>query len=267
MEELRFLLYPLPLGLILVLLGCVLLMLRQRAFGGVLALLGVVPLWLLGTEPVSDRVRANLEHRYPPVAVDELPTADAIVLLGGGVRPPIPPRPVPEFDFQGERVHMAARLYHANRAPRIVSAVGVLPGIGVGPRESEATQALLQTLGVPADAVLLRGDSTTTHEEAVTVRALRDAVGIERVLLVTSALHMPRAVATFTAMGIDVIPAPTAFEIPDSRVPTPSRWIPDAEAFWGSSRAWHEHIGMWHYRYRGWAVSASDMPEPDAWRD
>jgi uncharacterized SAM-binding protein YcdF (DUF218 family) len=71
-------------------------------------------------------------------------------------------------------------------------------------------------------------------------------------LLVTSALHMPRALATFRALGVDTIPAPTDFEA----VPQPFhplRWLPDAETLAASTQAIKEYLGLWVYRWRGWA--------------
>jgi uncharacterized SAM-binding protein YcdF (DUF218 family) len=76
--------------------------------------------------------------------------------------------------------------------------------------------------------------------------------GIENVFLVTSALHMPRALGTFRAAGIEAVPAPADFEVmPETAHPL--RWMPDAEALQDSSRALKEYLGWWVYRWRGWA--------------
>ena len=112
----------------------------------------------------------------------------------------------------------------------------------------------LADLGVPPEAILLEGRSRNTRENALYTAEILSAEGIDRVLLVTSALHMPRALATFRAAGIDAEPAPTDFEV----MPEPAhlmRWLPDAEALSDSTRALKEYVGWWVYRWRGWAES------------
>ena len=76
---------------------------------------------------------------------------------------------------------------------------------------------------------------------------------LERTLLVTSALHMPRALATFHAAGVDAVAAPTDFEIVEEGAGNVERWMPDAIALEGSTRAIKEYLGMWVYRWRGWS--------------
>ena len=89
-------------------------------------------------------------------------------------------------------------------------------------------------------------------ENALYTAEILEAQGMGPVLLVTSALHMPRALATFRAAGVDAIPAATDFEVmPRPRVLLD--WLPDAEALAASTRALKEYLGLWVYRYRGWA--------------
>jgi uncharacterized SAM-binding protein YcdF (DUF218 family) len=114
--------------------------------------------------------------------------------------------------------------------------------------------AFLVDLGVPRGAMLLESQSLTTHENALRTREVMQANGIHRVLLVTSALHMRRAMAAFAAVGIDATPAPTDFEVVPPRQMTVLDWLPDAGALEGSTRAIKEYIGYWVYRLRGWAV-------------
>jgi len=83
----------------------------------------------------------------------------------------------------------------------------------------------------------------TAGNAAEVARLLRER-GIGGVLLVTSALHMPRARAAFERAGLDVVPAPTDFEV----IPAPPgihRLLPDAAALAGSARAMKEIVGRW----------------------
>ena len=103
-----------------------------------------------------------------------------------------------------------------------------------------------------ASAVLLETDSATTRGNAVYTAQLLEDRGLERVLLVTSALHMERALATFRAAGVEAWPAPTDFEV-EPLPPDLLRWLPDAQALADSTRALKEYLGLWVYRWRGWA--------------
>jgi len=101
---------------------------------------------------------------------------------------------------------------------------------------------------VPGAAVIAAGDTTTTYEDARAVEAILGERDLDRVLLVTSALHMPRALATFQAAGIATFPAPTDFEVTDVPQTGTYAWLPDNDAFWAAGRAFHEYIGFAWYR-------------------
>ena len=82
------------------------------------------------------------------------------------------------------------------------------------------------------------------------------ARGINRIIVVTSAMHMPRAAAAYREAGFDVVAAPADFQ---SEWEAPSaifRWMPQADAFFNSSKAIHEWLGLWVYQLRGclWAA-------------
>ncbi len=112
----------------------------------------------------------------------------------------------------------------------------------------------LGDLGVPQDKVLAERNSQTTFGNAQGTKQLLASKGIAEVLLVTSALHMRRAEATFRASGIRVIAAPTDYEsVPEPRW-TALDYLPDAAALALSSRALKEYLGLWVYQARGWAV-------------
>ena len=245
--------YPLGLSLSLCLLALLLLGLRWRrlATAALVVAVGWLGVWSLPA--VSDALRLSLEDRFPKVLVSALPEADAVVVLGGGIRSGTPDWPYPDLGNAADRAWHAARIFHAGKAPVIVISGGSIPWLGDVATEAEAMQEFLSDLGVPSDAVLLEDRSRSTYENAVfTAEFLRDW-GFGEVLLVTSALHMPRALPTFRAAGVNAIPAPTDFEV--RPVPNqPLRWLPDSDALRDSTRAIKEYLGLWVYRWRGWAV-------------
>ena len=111
--------------------------------------------------------------------------------------------------------------------------------------------SLLQEWGLPASTILTEEKSVNTHQNATMSFEVLSARKIRRIILVTSAIHMPRAVATFRKAGFEVIPAPADFYTGWGEDYT--HWIPDAGSLTGTELALHEWVGLWVYRHRGWA--------------
>lgn len=244
--------YPLGLSLSLCVLALLLMGLHWRRLAAAALVVAVAWLGVWSLPAVSDALRLSLEDRFPKVRVSALPEAGAVVVLGGGIRAGTPDWPYPDLRAAADRAWHAARIFHADKAPVIVVSGGSIPWLGDAATEAEAMREFLWDLGVPADAVLLEDRSRSTYENArFTAELLRER-DMGEVLLVTSALHMPRALATFRAAGVDAIAAPTDYEV--RPVPNqPLRWLPDAEALQDSTRALKEYLGLWVYRWRGWA--------------
>lgn len=243
--------YPLGLSLSLCLLGLLLLALGRRRWGMGTILVAVAWLWLWSMPIVADALTLSLEGPLVQRPVTELPTADAVVVLGGGIVPGPPGWPYPDLGPAADRVWHAARLYHAGKARRLILSGGNLPWQGEQQPETVAMRQFLTDLGVPEAALVVEGRSRNTRENALYSAELMRELGIERVLLVTSASHMPRALGTFRAVGIDAIPAPTDFGV----IPQPAhlmRWLPNADALHDSTLALKEYLGWWVYRWRGW---------------
>jgi uncharacterized SAM-binding protein YcdF (DUF218 family) len=115
-------------------------------------------------------------------------------------------------------------------------------------------QSLLEEWGVPGEAILLEGASRNTHENAVLSRPLLVEHGLQRVLLVTSAMHMPRALATFESAGIDAIPAATDYPVILRDRRSLMDFLPQALALSRTTDAIKEYVGYAYYRSRGWIV-------------
>ncbi|HEY9623300.1 MAG TPA: YdcF family protein, partial [Crinalium sp.] len=157
---------------------------------------------LLGSNGwVATQLVKSLEWQYLPPA--NLPTADAIVVLGGGIKPEIPPRPWVDVAEAGDRVIYGAQLYREKKAPLLILSGGRIDWKGGGPSESGDMAKLSEALGVPASAILQDPTSLNTYENAVNVRQILADRNIRRVLLVTSAMHMPRSMGIFKKQRIE----------------------------------------------------------------
>lgn len=177
-----------------------------------------------------------MEAPYAYISPSKARTADAIVLLGGGVQPSSIDYPRPTPRSANDRVRHAARLFKAGRAPVLVLSGGSSRQLFTS-TEAEAMRELLLELGVPASAMLLEDRSMNTRENAAYTAELLRTRGIHRILLVTSAWHMARAEALFRAQGLEVIPAPADHLARDlSRHEWWQRWLPSADALEMSAR-------------------------------
>jgi uncharacterized SAM-binding protein YcdF (DUF218 family) len=239
-----FLVSPLGTALTLGGLGLVLALARQRKLGATLAWLALLWLWLWATPWVSHQARAQLEQPFLPIPVAQVPRAPAAVVLGGGIEPARGGgSDLPDLRNAADRVWHAARLFHAGKAPLLLLSGGS-DRATYATSEAAAMQQLLRQMGVPENAMLLEETSRNTQENARdSARLLRER-GIQQVLLVTSALHMQRALALFEAEGLQVIAVAADHEAGDtSRWPWWRRWLPTGEALEGSGRAFKEWLG------------------------
>ena len=248
-----------PLGLACVLLVVALVMSWRRSRWVPLPVVLALIVLLLGSNSwVANSLVRSLEWQHIPVG--KLPTADAIVLLGGATKSAFPPRPAVDLSEEGDRVLYAAQLYREGKAPVVIASGGRIDWRGGGLAESSDMADILVSLGVPNAAILQDSKSLNTYQNAVNVRQIMQEQGIRRVLLVTSAMHMPRSLRIFQRQGIEAIPAPTDFLITQQEINEPSsspqatllNLVPDADQLQNTTRALKEYIGTVVYHLRGW---------------
>lgn len=252
------LLAPLPIAIALLIVALAGWLAGWRRSGVASLGLAVAWLWLWSMPVVADWMGAGLESRYLRLAADSphLPRADAIV-VAGGVFGAGAWEPYPNLNAAADRYWHAARLFHAGKAPWIIVSGGGRPDSS-RPTEAASARLFLLDLGVPDGRILLEDRARTTSQNAAFVRDMARAQGFDRLLLVTSALHMRRTEASFRAAGLDVVPAATDFEVTayagalDEDGMRLRRWLPSAHALSRNHRAWHEHVGLAYYRLRGW---------------
>ncbi|MDH3637367.1 MAG: YdcF family protein [Gammaproteobacteria bacterium] len=251
-KVLPLLVYPLNLSLGLAVLGLLLAASHRRRAAAWVGLVAVAVLWIASTPVTATYLLTRLERTHPPVAADAVPKSDAIVLLGGGLGLPLPPRFHADLNDSADRILYTARLFRAGVAPRvIVSGGNVFPQTGVH-AESHYTAQLLTEWGVPADAILTETSSRTTYENAVRTKQLLMSNNLKRVVLVTSGFHMPRALAVFKSAGIQASPAISDVIVVQYEQPNILRWVPSAAALDATTLALKEYLGVAVYRWRGW---------------
>jgi uncharacterized SAM-binding protein YcdF (DUF218 family) len=215
-------------------------------------------LFISGNPWFSNWLAQSLEWQY--LTKTELPTADAIVVLGGGIRSQAYPRPDADFSDAGDRVWYGATLYKQKKAPKIIVSGGAIAWKGGGNPESEDLTSLLTRMGVPAENIIQESESYNTRDNAVYVKKILKAQNFKTILLVTSAMHMPRSMAIFKHLGIKAIAAPTDYHISQLELDEPNRqtesiilgFLPNEEKFWLTTQAIREYIGIFVYKLKGW---------------
>ena len=213
----------------------------------------LIALWIASTPVFANWLYGTLEFEYPAVAIDSLPSADAAILLGGVLAPPLPPRVTFDLSDLSDRIVEALGLYRAGKVNHILISGGNLPWQADLPAEAELIAGFLSELGVPRDAMVLEDKSRNTRENAVNSVELFKASGWKTGLLVTSAAHMPRALATFRKAGLNVVPATADVRVRFPLYDSLLDFLPDADALARTTAGMKEIIGLQFYRLRGWA--------------
>ena len=241
--------FIMPLGLtFLVMVGSAIFYFRGfRKVAAVFFLCSITWLWIWSTPLWSDFIRGRLESKFSYRSANEFPEAEAIVVLGGGVRG-FTGSQFPPFNLNAasDREWFAAQLYHANKAKSIILSGGADPISGTG-ASAIGMKMFLIDLGIPPEVIRLGTDSRNTVENVREVLQMIKSPNVKPILLVTSALHMQRAYWLFSRSGLNVIPAPSDFEV--VHIPfSLYRLLPDGEALASSTRAARELVGLFFYR-------------------
>ncbi|MDE0094869.1 MAG: YdcF family protein [Gammaproteobacteria bacterium] len=243
---------------LLVLVSVLLCLGGRSRLAGRLLLAGAVMLLTASVPWVAQSLAGHLERQYPPIPVAALPEVEVAVMLGGVLALPQPPRIRAELVGSSDRLLHAFRIARQGKAGRLFLVGGAV--FGGDPAKGDAGHArrLLAEWGLPAGRVDTADTSRTTREDVLAARDYLTARGlIDRpVMLITSALHMPRAVAAFRGAGIRVVPAATDVRAAAGHSPAVFDWVPSAAALELTTAALHEIAGLFYYRWRGWVPAA-----------
>jgi len=255
---LPLLIYPLSLGCILIILA--LTCKYRRKLQRALLIIALLILWLSSNRWVSYALARSLEWQNLPPG--RTPQAEVIVLLGGGTESGDAPRPMTEVNSAGDRVLYAAKLYQDGAAPNILVSGGNLDfSTARGATPAEEMQEILDLTGVPQEAIWLQPNSQNTYEDSLYSAKILREKGIEEIILVTSAMHMPRSKALFEEQGFFVIPAPVDFTITEQNWQSAFHptWkealiylLPNNSSLGLTTSVLKEYIGMFVYSLRDW---------------
>ncbi|MBU2737825.1 YdcF family protein [Acidithiobacillus concretivorus] len=215
-----------------------------RYMGRTLIILALGILYFFSTAIGARLLLMPLENRYPtlhqPLTGAERP--GAIVVLGGGEVMDSPHSRQETANARTlVRLMAAARLARQTQLPVVPS--GGAPRFGVAAEATTMAHILRQDFHVTSP-IWPETHSYNTAANAADSSILLAAHHIQKIYLVTSALHMPRAVAWFSLSHLEVIPVPTDYRLNQVRELKMDSWLPRAIFMEISSEACHEYLGL-----------------------
>lgn len=237
---LSFLILPFSFTIVLIGIGLVLRWYKKQRLGKIIMITGGILLLFFASYPGSWLTLKPLESKYEPLNITSSIKADYVVVLGGGCKEDTSlPSTARLTQASTRRLTEGIRIHK-----KIPGSTLVLSGGTDEDRISSAEMQLkvMQDLELSTDSVIVNLSPLNTQQEAEVVK---EKIGDKHdIVLVTSAYHMPRAVALFNGQGIEVIPAPADHLITQSDEWGLSHFLWHPRNLKKSHRAFHEYVGM-----------------------
>jgi uncharacterized SAM-binding protein YcdF (DUF218 family) len=219
---------------------------RRQRLGKFLVTLGTGLLFLLSSSFFSPKLLAPLEYRYPALLHPETISWEGdgtstrwIVVLGGG-HVSDPALPVNSQISAAELTRMVegVRLYKAIPQSKLLLSGGVV--FDPVP-EAKLMAQIAISLGVKPQDIVLEPNARDTEGEAAAIAGM---INGKKLILVTSAAHMPRSMALFAKHGMEPIPAPTDYLFKKGQGLGPNPFFPNAGHVSQVETAVHEYLGL-----------------------
>jgi uncharacterized SAM-binding protein YcdF (DUF218 family) len=232
--------FVLPIGIVTILL--LLAAWKKWRWVGIAA---IVVLLGSSTGVVANALLRPLENLYPARSIASVPVVDAVLVLGGIMSPVKEPGLTPEWSESVERFQAGVEIVRREKA-RLLLFTGDARG-----SEGSALQREAVERGLPREQIAVIGAVGNTADEAEQLRRYAAQHGIKRVLLVTSAWHMPRSMQLFKRAGVEIIAFPVDYRaLPNHGLPYLD-WIPTASSLEKTELALRERYGMAFYTVFG----------------
>lgn len=154
----------------------------------------------------------------------------------------------PAWSDATDRFEKGMFLFQAGKAPRLVFTAGGVPWFRQPESEGDQLRRAALRRGVPEDAILVTGEVANTADEAREVDRIARQRGWRRIVLVTSAWHLPRAVFLFRHTAATIVPYPADYRTKRREPRTILDFVPQAEALLKSELALREFCGLLYYK-------------------
>ena len=239
---LPYLLYPITFIVIFLIWGSIS---RKR-----LPILAALFLLVVTSSPIiSNGMIQYLERAELRKSPADVQYADAIVVLSGMIEP--------IQGFHGlmyewgdpDRFFGGIELMKASKAKEIIFTGGKMPWQSDEIKsEGEVLSKFASEFGIPSSQIILTKNVQNTKDEALAVKEVLINSKNPKIILVTSAFHMPRSKKLFENQGIEVQTYPVDYKAGIFEL-TPMSFLPSADAFRKFQFAWREMIGRFYYSF------------------
>lgn len=247
-ELLEVILTPLPIALVLMAIGCCIYMLEYRRTGRATAIAGTLLVAGASSGFIGGSLLQPLEGRYAPITDPTriVPIPRYVAVLGAGYRP-APGLPVTAaLDREAvARILEGVILVRQLPGARLIVSGG---SVGGNPPSAHGYARVAIALGVPSSSIIVIDTPRTTAEE---IRALGERVHQARVLLVTSAAHMPRAMTYCEMFNVSAVPAPIGNLVRSGNGWSLGALVPSGRGLRETEIAWHEYLGLFLLKMEG----------------
>ena len=208
-KVLWFLLQPSTLIGLLIAYGAILIWTGWARWGRRFVTVGAILLLVAGLSPLGNALILPLENRFPRADLDQPPPPAGFIVLGGAEDRLVgTARKAPTLNEAGERMVETVMLARKFPEAKIAFSGGDAGILYTSDSEAVGAQRMLTDMGVAQDRLILEAGARDTYENAVYLKAELDKLGLlgpaKRWVLITSAYHMPRAIASFRRAGFDV---------------------------------------------------------------
>lgn len=240
------------LFLLLIVLIYLLLVLKKKKMALILIFFFFISFYLLSTWPGEYLLVRTLEDDYSPYSFEQLSKEEigdtVMVILSGGMILGSPAAGDEGAEIGGTTL---ARLYGGYRIYQKLGCDILLSG-GRGPGRSnelpiaKVMQEVLLSWGIDKEKIIIEDLAKTTLESAEYSLKKLEEEGYQRIILVTSALHMRRSMQCFEKSEIKIIPGPVNYIFGKEPLNILD-FLPNAGALSNNFYAIHEWIGLVYY--------------------
>lgn len=239
---LPYLIYPTTIILVLLTAG---LFFKKRVL-----IIAATAIFLITSNPlISDQMMSYLEIGQLKKSFDEVQKADAIIVLSGMLTT-IETSKGLDFEWSDpDRFFGGAELIGSDKAPLLIFTGGKLPWQKINSTEGEVLAKYAKNFGVDSSLIQITKEVQNTEDEAKAVKELLSSQNLNKIILVTSAFHMPRAKDLFIKQGLEVQTYPVDFKVGASNT-TFVDFLPSAYAMKDFEFAIRELIGRAYYRLK-----------------
>jgi uncharacterized SAM-binding protein YcdF (DUF218 family) len=212
-------------------------------------ILALVLLIITSSPIVSHQMVTYIDGQERKKSIKDIYIADSIVVLSGMIGPIMTKQGVAYEWGDPDRFFGGIELIKAGKAKNIIFTGGIMPWQKNIQPEGQILAKFAEDFGISSSQIIVTGDVENTRDEAKAVREILTKNNTNKVILVTSAFHMPRASKLFLKEGIEVQTYPVDFRAGISNI-TPIDFLPSADAFSSFQFSLRELIGRAYYSFK-----------------